>query len=116
MKIQTAELTGAALDYAVALAEGLPCKAYIHGTECWIYVSPSGHEVYSPSSGIEGDEIIDRWMIATQPTGIVAWGANLQDENGKGFFGNGPTRRIAAMRCFVCSRLGKEVEIPQGQP
>ena len=29
-----------------------------------------------------------------------------------GYYGQGPTELIAAMRCFVTSRLGEEVEIP----
>jgi len=35
------------------------------------------------------------------------------DENDPIIHGKGPTPLIAAMRCYVASKLGDEVEIPQ---
>jgi hypothetical protein len=37
------------------------------------------------------------------------FGSGIQGE----FFQTGPTPLIAAMRCYCCSKLGDEVEVPE---
>jgi hypothetical protein len=105
MKLKTSELTGAALDWAVAKCEG-------HGVgvldDPWFMPSTN----WSQSGPIiERERVQVRfiqecyWHFAT-PTDT--WIANY-DGGGEWI---GPTPLIAAMRCFVASRLGESVDVP----
>lgn len=123
MKIKTNELSGSYLDYAVAMAEGL--KAYhiierdygqsgvrILDVYCVINLTPAGHTVYSPSLdwSIAGP-IIERERICTGWSAL--WGCWIaRDLRNAAISPAGPTPLIAAMRCYVASRLGDEVEVP----
>ena len=111
MKIKTSELTGAALDWAVG---------YIMGEKLRILdrqiVWP---EDYSPSTDwAQGGPIIERermdiecWDFHSMPWKASMW---WDDENSSGDIQMyGPTPLIAAMRCYVTSKLGNEVEIPE---
>lgn len=110
MLVKTSELTGAALDWAVAKCEGItPIAVKKRYSE--------GHILYSlPASTIpieysnkwaQGGPIIEREVIDIWSVGISTWGA--KDGNRAA---NGPTPLIAAMRCYVKSKLGDIVEIP----
>ena len=127
--MKTSELTGAALDWAVAKCEGKNLPKYqIPGTPCAINVSPGGHENYQPSTDwAQGGPIIDREELSVEPLytagGLDCWqayGHNLRyDDHGNYIQGSdnrqyGPTPLIAAMRCYVASKLGDEIELPEG--
>ena len=62
----------------------------------------------------QGGPIIDREKIAVSPSlSGSAWVAHFPlRPTSQQFFSGGPTPLIAAMRCYVASRLGDEVEIP----
>jgi hypothetical protein len=93
--MKTSELTGAALNWAVAMAEN------------W---AGADFEVRPYSSDwAQGGPIIEREEIelsrnapqwAAYPPGLIKRA------------GSGPTPLIAAMRCYVASKLGDTVEIP----
>lgn len=61
-----------------------------------------------------GGPIIDRELISTGTTGELAnpWRASTYTPGSYGISSTGPTPLIAAMRCYVVSKLGDEVEIP----
>ena len=106
MKIKTSELTGAALDWAVAKIEG------VHGPDYEsVWDMP-----YEPSKcWQQGGPIIEREGInldnyAKNPK-WSAWTPAPDRESGEAQ-AYGPTPLIAAMRCYVVSKLGDEVEIP----
>ncbi len=126
MKIKTSELKDRALDYAVAVAEGYKpviCRNYTAAEEARgirrYYISlgldyKEGVTVdyyprYSPSTGPAGDDIIDREKISTWTTGD---GWHARDFVIYTMVVDGATRREAAMRAYVASKLGDEVEIP----
>ena len=44
--------------------------------------------------------------------GVVTWRAYLTDKDNQTFWADSPIRLVAAMRCYVASKLGDEVEIP----
>lgn len=99
--MKVSELTGAALDWAVALANGQE--------EFW------STDNYS-TNWAQGGPIIEREEIALEPM--------THDEHGDGWLATrvegpavcmefGQTMLIAAMRCFVASHLGDEVNIPE---
>ena len=100
--MKTSELTGTALDWAVAKCEGYRLDLVPEGS-------------YAPSTDwAQGGPIIEREGISVDRAGL-AWTADLSDSVG-GYIEHtesGPTPLIAAMRCYVASKLGDEVEIPR---
>lgn len=103
MKIKTSELTGAALDWAVAKCEG---------DISVVQFSPlaSSKHYFAPSKKwAQGGPIIEREKIAIDYDHDV-WNAA---KYGLGWYISGPTPLIAAMRCYVASKLGDEVDIPE---
>ena len=118
MEIKTSELIGAALDWAVAKAEGYQA----------VYTNRSISPVFRPGESVvdlatlrystdwaQGGPIVEREIQerrmlmskrgdtceAVYPEGPI-WGTYY-----------GPTPLIAAMRCYVASELGDVVEIPE---
>lgn len=112
MKIKTANLTGPALDWAVAKCEGFtPHQTCMYDTPTlW----RNGHR-YAPSTDwSQGGPIIEREGISITML-FQEWEALLDLNEGDGTVEvcRGPTPLIAAMRCFVASRLGDKVDIPE---
>lgn len=105
MKIKTNELRDAALDRAVARAW------YGPEYDMSIPLFDDGR-IFAPSTDwAHGGPIIERENIATWPLAEPqGWGA--RKVWGEGGECTGPTPLIAAMRCFVASRLGDEVDVP----
>lgn len=108
MKVKTSELTGAALDWAVAKCEGVEFD-----------LAPDGYYTYRPSMHwAQGGPIIGRERISLREHNNVDgyWTAMKYKIDGRivlsTIFEDGPTHLIAAMRCYVGSKLGNEVEVP----
>ena len=98
--MKTSELTGAALDWAVAKCEGLPDTEYLRThIDAWQF----------STDWSQGGPIIEREKIATNPYNDTEWFACKGDEPEQ----VGPTLLVAAMRCYVASKLGDEVEVPK---
>lgn len=113
--MKTSELTGAALDWAVAKCEGrrLECDyQYTEETKFdgWWQLGPNHWQPLCKYSTdwAQGGPIIERQKIELKPT-YAGWVAFL----GRTTFANGPTPLIAAMRCYVASKLGDNVDIPE---
>lgn len=112
MKIKTSELTGAALDWAVAKAEDWDMSRFMRGE--MIYVGVKG---WFPSTDwSQGGPIIERERISVEWLGLslrnkdLGWTASAPNPN---FIGVDPTPLIAAMRCYVAFKLGDEVDVPE---
>lgn len=111
--MKTSDLTGAALNWAVAKCEGATEVWQIANGE-WIIEFKGVKDwfdqyEYSTDWRV-GGPIIEREMIDLQPvmrlhTKDVYWRAC------GGFLS--PTPLIAAMRCYVASQLGDEIELPK---
>ena len=111
MKIKTSELQGAALDWAAAKCEKVE----------FTYEDHPHHEMFDmhySTSWAQGGPIIERERIAVEfvrrdevDSALLVWSAN---KYGTGYDEEGFTPLIAAMRCYVASKLGDEVEIPEG--
>lgn len=118
MKIKTNELTGNPLDWAVSSIEEPGLSRRLN---TWKYKWNKGLLRYSVDWGLAGP-IIDREGISiVQEAGYDWWQAAIEVQLGS-MFGTdlcgshrqeGPTALTAAMRCFVASRLGEEVEVPE---
>ena len=90
--MKTSELTGAALDWAVALAlEEYRPVAVPHYSTDWA----------------QGGPIIEREEIDLVQICPGTWRAF-----NAGRLFHGPTPLIAAMRCYVASKLGDEIDVP----
>ena len=116
MKIKTNELTGAALDWAVAKCEGLPVTEkhydlrfideYPFSTD-WSQGGPiierEGIDMLRLRANINNDVEDRGWRAYHTPTREAVTHC----------YADGPTPLIAAMRCYVASKLGDDVEIPK---
>ena len=111
MKIKTSELTGNALDFVVTRLEypELVEEGYFESTHALVF---SDGEVYTPSTNwATGGPIIEREGIM-----LEQWKTTKQWQASNELVTkvyNGPTPLIAAMRCYVASKLGDEVEVPE---
>ena len=61
-----------------------------------------------PTDWPQGGPIIEREGI-TLRCGLYGWDAELEEFDASS---HGPTALIAAMRCYVASKLGEEVDVP----
>jgi hypothetical protein len=137
--MKTSELTGAALDWAVAQAEGDKVFRPRLGRpsnwdkEAWLKDGSDDRWVvrvenpkvahfvdwtYNPSGDwMQGGPIIERermdiecWDFHSMPWKASMW---WDDESSSGDIEMyGPTPLIAAMRCYVASKLGDDVDVP----
>lgn len=102
--MKTADLTGTALDWAVA-----KCERVVNGGDLDVgFIAERG---YTPSTdwALAG-AIIERECMQLWKGG--EWCASLDQSFNPPEFSTGATPLIAAMRCYVASKLGGEVEIP----
>lgn len=121
MKIKTSELIGPALDWAVAVREEKPIRHDPMGFGrtanggYWVWpgvpVMRIGKE-YSPSTDwAQGGPIIEREGISGYwDEGNQRWDQVMHEGR---FVESGPTKLIAAMRCYVASQMGDKVDIPE---
>jgi hypothetical protein len=109
--MKTNELTKTALNWAVAICENeqvyLPFLNRIHA-------DAGESEYYHPSTDwAQGGLIIERESIQLTPDEYTqTWSAYTTNE-GNPYECVGTTPLIAAMRCYVASKLGDEIEIPK---
>lgn len=131
MKIKVSEAAGIALDWMVAKCEGWEWKTGISpwfGNEPWIESGIAGvslkrrqlWEFAYSTKWAHGGPIIEREFIGVNPrvdrTLEECWSAQFYEGVKNDLYVNeyGPTPLIAAMRCYVASKLGDEVEVPEG--
>ena len=109
MRVKTNELTGAALDWAVAKCEGVTVLPKMRGG-CYVTLNKGETVLLCYSTDwAQGGPIIQREELSSLKCySTNEWGCL----NGE-VFCEGPTPLIAAMRCYVTSKLGDEVEIPE---
>ena len=121
-KIKTSELTGAALDWAVATAAKMTVEiqpAGKCGRPLYVLAAEQGYTpwIWNPSeSWHHGGPIIEREAHNLfKHNGGTEWccACNVpRDEYTAIVTADGPTPLIAAMRCYVASKLGDEVDVP----
>jgi hypothetical protein len=131
MKIKVQNLTGTALDWAVAKCEGV--EVQYDRMNKWFetqdpnYAEPNDPHVFAPTTYWEqGGPIIERekmgvwWATHTVDAEGTEYGNHwyaepgMTDENADKSYicMTGPTPLIAAMRGYVASKLGDEVDVP----
>lgn len=112
-QINTAELSGAALCWAVAEAQKL--KVYIAQKHVWLDREANGlsdneGSTYLPViNWAQGGPLIERYEIMFDTDdGSVIWAKTP----GQLIWRGGSTHLIAACRAVVCSKLGRAVPVP----
>lgn len=127
MKIKVSELTGPALDWAVAKCANVAVEVskihqYGKPTGETLLILPNsgccmGNDTYSPSTDwSQGGPILDKGFIELNTTDLAnneLWEGMLPGQGEGSTFAFGPTRLVAAMRCYAASILGDEVDIPE---
>lgn len=120
MKVKTRDLIGAQLDWAVAKCEGWECEFSDEVSGPWLIPADGYLNDERPLSGFtpstnwaQGGPIIEREKMYIN-FGVLGspWEAVVPSRTFT-LVSYGETALVAAMRAFVLSRLGPEVEIPE---
>ena len=114
MKFKVAETTPLQLDWLVAVCEAQRGEEH-KGPDwlAWLVPAPNMIPHFHPSTdGAQGVPIMEREHIGIDFRGFGEWEA-WDDKTMPALRHLAPTLLIAAMRCYVASRLGDEVEIPE---
>ena len=119
--MKVVDAIGAQLDWMVAKAdENLHPKGDVRLLDGEVFtIEPGNYEQsdrwqrYSPSTNwAQGGPILDRERITIrQWTNMPSIHAYMPHDGAP--WGAGPTPLIAVMRCFCCSKLGSEIEVPE---
>ena len=110
--MKTSELAGFALDWAVAKCEGYEIVRMRGNEITFLDRTEDGalsekHINYS-TNWAQGGPIIEREKIELEYGGFEWWARIKADEDFEG-----TTPLVAAMRCYVASKLGDDVELPE---
>ena len=108
MKVLTKDLIGPALDWAVASSDGRPRN---------VRTFQAGYFDYSmyhySTDWAQGGPIIEREGITTSKTAHGFWEAYKRPASLQESYQTDNKPLIAAMRCYVASKLGEEVDVPE---
>lgn len=111
--VKTNELQGAALDWAVATANGDYPQ---WDAERGVFYQANGDDMDYSTDWAQGGPIIEREMICIECVFHQAfWNAYTpapEQPTGEAH-AYGDTPLVAAMRCYVASKLGDTIEIPE---
>ena len=111
MKVKTNDLIGQPLDWAVTSIE--TPEALKYGVQDWreqrSAVKNSEFRYRWHQSWAQGGPLIEREWISVWQVGKNYWKADRSGLHSM----DGPTPLIAACRCYVASKLGDEIEIPE---
>ena len=123
MKVKTSELIGPALDWAVAkclVGTEMSRLRVFHG---WFRLLKDGGDPRGEGCATDfstnwsqGGPIIEREGGTLWSTNAMGWRCKARYDlanDKEGVTTDGPTPLIAAMRCYVASRLGDEVDVPE---
>jgi Protein of unknown function (DUF2591) len=122
--MRTENLQGAALDWAVAKCEGMHVAMSRGG---WFVFDSDAYsefrndyndsklQMFRPSTNwAQGGPIIERERITLDGTAILnQWMAVFYVPDEEPWEMRGPTPLIAAMRCYVASKLGDTIDLPK---
>ena len=110
MKVKVSEASGIVLDWLVATAE-----KPVGGYKAWVQIDldsglvPAGVHA---DDWLTGGPIIEREGISVSHSIEGDWMGYYTIDFDMRDVSRGPTPLVAAMRCFVSSKLGDEVEVP----
>ena len=123
VEVNTADLIGPALDYAVAHAEGYELRRnkyqwhlYVEGAKCGSFYPNKKHDFVVRQAGYwqpsvawsQGGALIDLWITALNQQSADTWMAYCDDSVGVGH-----TALIAVCRAIVAAEIGETVQVPE---
>ena len=100
--MKTADLTGSALDWAVAKIEYT--NPVTIGNSTLMVFKDVPFDYHPSTNWAQGGKIIEREQLSIECIDSERWLCGWSE---------GATPLIAAMRCYVASQLGDDVEIPE---
>lgn len=106
LKISVNDLAGIALNWLVAKCEGV-------FDESWPATAANDFGFHYSTNWAQGGPIIDRERISLADVGEHGWCATFKYGKFNHLQRVGETMLIAGMRCYVASKLGDEVEVPE---
>jgi hypothetical protein len=118
--MKTSDLTGFALDWAVAQCEGVTVDYVDDGINRCLLMSMGGR--FNPSTNwAQGGPIIEREGMQLSMEDRAEWRATMWWDDADGqreVLMKGPTPLVAAMRCYVAASWGDDVpaELTTGKP
>ena len=108
-KAKVSDLSGTALDWAVAKCEGIATTPHLNPFGFWVLPDLPGS---FSKEWAYGGPIIERESIQLTPNeDMESWSTGLMFRQGTEDY-QGSTPLVAAMRCYVASKLGNEIEVP----
>lgn len=120
MKVKTSELTGAALDWAVAKCEGVEVKKFKESPSLFY---GKGFDKYHPSTDwAQGGPIIEKMHgycmehypeLPEDERFYCSTSSVAETWHDHPVSARGGTTLVAAMRAYVASKLGDEVDVPE---
>lgn len=130
IEVKTADLTGPALDWAIAQIEGIrtlmvsprkgePKKPFAIFGSLALSVSGDDQSSYAPSTCWHcGGPLIEKYMLRVAPhcmsNGVVkSWAADMTWPCNTMPGRTGPTMLVAACRAIVMKELGTQVRVPK---
>lgn len=126
MKIKTSELSGVALDWAVAKAAAVEVYRRTGGMISdgeFVLMLGDHSAVFSPSTDwSQCGPLIERFGVTIMKYDSSCldadranlWSAQLDGGNMDSWCADSPTPLIAACRAIVAAKLGDEVDVPEG--
>ena len=105
--MKTSDLVGPTLDWAVAKCETASGR---DNADTWLRDFRIRFGTRYSSVWSQAGPIIEREWISVYQVGNFIWKADIAGLHNSG---PSPTPLIAAMRCYVASKLGDEIEIPE---
>lgn len=122
MKIKTSELNGAALDWAVAKCEGLVAEHGLTELQIFYGARAGGCHRYATDPA-QAHPIMEREITKLFKNVGGTFSAQIRHEGDHPLVSHkvlqgwtnasGPTMLVAAMRCYVASKLGDEIDVPE---
>jgi hypothetical protein len=120
--MKVSDLNEAALDWAAAKCLGFKYIHVFKGDRVQVMVSNKKDSSYyfNPSDNwaqggeiIEQEEISIKHVVPAMRDSIWQAFPSLTAKGAGGKWGVGPTPLVAAMRCYVATRLGEDIELPE---
>lgn len=116
--IKVSEATDIQLDWLVAKALGLNVYIPAYADSPWLMARSGTFDYRCPDFSTDwsdGGPVMEQERLAPEPLldsncVLIKWRCRNWKGDGSDFYG--PTPLIAAMRCYVASKFGEEVEVP----
>jgi hypothetical protein len=116
MKTKTSELQGSTLDWVAAkcLPDDTARIYFDEQTGEKLFLDDWEVPEFSPSTDwAQAGPIIERDIAKIERFSDALWEATAYTKDAQDIVQSGPNPLVAAMRCYVASKMGDEIELPE---